>query len=329
MTVTLADVARDVGVSTAAASLALNGKPGVSDATRDRVLDAAERLGYRPNPAGRALRSSRVGTVGLYMPNTAVHFGYYYTEVTTGVAHRLHEHGIPLLVLPNAAHGATAESFPPVDGYILIEPHSDDEGVGEILAQQLPVVSGDRPAGRFAEPWGLVETPNTAIVRTVFDRFLASGSRRPGMIQIERVSEWTLDLEDAYVAWCAEHGVEPRIATVSILQTNEELIGALTDFFADGEGCDAVFTAGDGIAVRIAGILRSLGKSVGRDVRLISGVDSPLMEFHTPSITAIDLQPRLFGAACAELLLDLLDGDRPEHPERRTVAAPLIERASG
>ncbi|MBN9613308.1 MAG: LacI family DNA-binding transcriptional regulator, partial [Actinobacteria bacterium] len=44
MTVTLADVAREVGVSTAAASLALNGKPGVSDSTRDRVLEAAERL---------------------------------------------------------------------------------------------------------------------------------------------------------------------------------------------------------------------------------------------------------------------------------------------
>ncbi|KKI17142.1 MULTISPECIES: LacI family DNA-binding transcriptional regulator [unclassified Leucobacter] len=328
MTTTLADVAREVGVSTAAASLAMNGKPGVSAATRDRVLEAAHRLGYRPNPAGRALRSSRAGAIGLYLPNSAVHFGYY-TEATNGVAEALHRSGIPLLVLPNAAHGARLDTFPAVDGYLMIEPHSDDPGVAEILAQDLPVVTGDRPPRGFGDPWGIVESPNGELVRTVFDRFLAGGAKRPGMIQIERVSEWTLELEASYLAWCAEHGLEPRIAEVGFHDSNEEILRSLAGFFDETSGCDAVLTAGDGIAVRIAGILRSLGKRVGTDVRLISGVDSPLMEFHTPSITAVDLQPREFGRACAELLLEMLDAERPEQPIRRTVPSPLVERASG
>ena len=242
MTTTLADVAREVGVSTAAASLAMNGKPGVSAATRDRVLEAAHRLGYRPNPAGRALRSSRAGAIGLYLPNSAVHFGYY-TEATNGVAEALHRSGIPLLVLPNAAHGARLDTFPAVDGYLMIEPHSDDPGVAEILAQDLPVVTGDRPPRGFGDPWGIVESPNGELVRTVFDRFLAGGAKRPGMIQIERVSEWTLELEASYLAWCAEHGLEPRIAEVGFHDSNEEILRSLAGFFDETSGCDAVLTA--------------------------------------------------------------------------------------
>ncbi|QYM75436.1 LacI family DNA-binding transcriptional regulator [Leucobacter luti] len=325
---TLADVARDVGVSTAAASLALNGKPGVSERTRDRVLEAAARLGYRPNPVGRALRQAKVGAIGLYLPSTAVHFGYY-SEVTTGIAEALHLEGSSVTLLPNVAHGRRADAFPRVDGFILIEPHSDDPGVAEILSQNLPTVTGDRPPPEAGSPWGLVESPNEETVRLIYDRFLTAGSRRPGLLQIERVSEWSVELERGYLAWCAERGVTPRIASVSIHDTNEELVRDLADFFDAKSGCDAVFAAGDGIAMRIAGILRSLGKSLGTDVRLVSGVDSPMMAFHTPPITAIDLQPRLFGRRCAELMLDLLDSERPTSPVRWTVPSPLIPRASG
>ena len=325
---TLADVARTVGVSTAAASLALNGKAGVSEQTRARVLDAAERLEYRPNPVGRALRRSRVGAIGLYLPSSAVHYGYY-SEVTNGVAEALHLEGSSLTLLPNVAHGRHTDAFPLVDAFILIEPHSDDPGVAEILGGDLPVVSGDRPPPGSGTPWGLVESPNDDIVQRVYGRFLDRGAERPGLLQIERVSEWSAELERQYLAWCAAHRVEPRIADVSIHDSNDALQQDLREFFDPEHGCDAVLTAGDGIAIRLAGILRTLGLGLGDDVQLISGVDSSLMEFHTPAITAIDLQPREFGRRCAELALRFLDIDRPDHPERVIVPAPLVVRASG
>lgn len=328
MPVTLADVARTAGVSTATASVALNGKAGVSERTRERIRSVADSLGYRPSSVGRALRQSRTGMVGLYMPNTASTFGYY-TEATKGVAEALHAHGLSLLVLPSAHETGAIDRYPDVDGYILIEPHARDRGVPAILAQDLPVVSGDRPPDGAGEPWGLVESPNTESTRAVFDHFLSRGARRPGLILIERVSTWALDLEGAYLQWCAEHDLAPRVIVIRASTGNAKLMSSLRAWFAPGTGTDAVLVGGDGIAVRIAGLLRAIGHDLGETVLLASGVDSTLMEFHTPRITAVDLQPHHFGAVCADLLVELLSSPRPPAPVRRLVDAPIRIRESG
>ncbi len=328
MTTTLADLARLAGVSNATVSLALNNKPGVSEATRARIVRLAQESGYRPNRAGRALRQARTGAIGLYLPSSAINYGYY-TEATLGVATALQDQDLSLLMLPSSHDSAQLGAFPPVDGFILIEPHSDDRGVTGILRQQLPVVCGDRPPPDTGQAWGIVESPNRESTRQVLDRFMARGAKRPGLVLLERVSSWARELEEAYLAWCAEQRLRARVALTSIHYSNEQTLAELRGWFHRRHGADAVLVGGDGIAVRIAGILRTLGHQVGESVLLVSGVDSPMMQFHTPPITAVDLQPRRFGAACAELLMELLDSPRPEQPARRVVEAPLVERESG
>lgn len=329
MPTTIADIAGRAGISAAAVSLALNGKKGVSDETRARVLAIAQEQGYRVNRLGRALRQSRAGAVGLYLPESAVHFGYY-TEATLGLTEQLHASDLSLLVVPSTSSSARIESFPPVDGFILIEPHSDDEGARHILSQGLPVVTGDAPPPGFPLPWGIVESPNTRTTREVLDRFTAEGAAHPGLLLVERVSSWAQELESAYLAWCAERHMEPRVLLTSIHAPNEDLSRRLEHWVStDGGGVDAVFVGADGVAVRVAGLLRALGHRIGTDVRLVSGVDSLIMQFHTPPITAVDLQPRAFGRACGELLLELMDGDRPAATVRRSLEAVLHVRESG
>ena len=64
---TIADVARRAGVSRAAVSFAVNGRPGVADETRARILRAAEELGWQPSFPARALTKARTGAVGLVL----------------------------------------------------------------------------------------------------------------------------------------------------------------------------------------------------------------------------------------------------------------------
>ena len=328
MAVTLADVARLAGVSTAAVSMVLNGKEGVSEETRARILSLLDETGYKVNRLGRALRQSRTGNIGLYMPNSAVHYSYY-TQTTLGVAEALQEHDMSLVIVPSSPDEGELVSLPPVDGFILIEPHSDDRGVGVILEQELPVVSGDVPPVGFPEPWGIVESPNEQTTREVFDRFVAAGAKRPGLLLTDDVSSWSADLDHTYRQWCNERGLEPRVLQADIHLPVDELRERLKPWVAPDTGCDAIFAGGDGIAVRIVGALESFGYRVGESVQVISGVDSPMMEFHSPRITAIDLQPHQFGRACADLLIELLDKPRPEQPLRRVVSAPLIVRETG
>lgn len=80
--VTLADVARQAGVSRAAASYVINGKPGVGQASRERVLAVAEELGFRPNRLARGLRQGHSKAIGLLLADVSNPF---YPEIAAGV----------------------------------------------------------------------------------------------------------------------------------------------------------------------------------------------------------------------------------------------------
>ena len=69
--VTIADIARRAGVTSAAVSLAVNGRPGVSDATRERVMAIARDLQWEPSPAARALAGAPVQTIGMVLARPA------------------------------------------------------------------------------------------------------------------------------------------------------------------------------------------------------------------------------------------------------------------
>src|SRR5215216_177055 len=70
---TIADVAERVGVSEAAVSFAVNGRPGVGEETRTRILRAAEELGWRPSAPARALTQARAGAIGLVLERQSDH----------------------------------------------------------------------------------------------------------------------------------------------------------------------------------------------------------------------------------------------------------------
>src|SRR5215469_18913869 len=88
------EVARLAGVSVASASFALNGQPGVAEDTRQRILAAAEHLGYRANPQAQALRRGRTTTYGFVVRNFSNPF---FLEVLTGAERAASEAGATLL----------------------------------------------------------------------------------------------------------------------------------------------------------------------------------------------------------------------------------------
>ena len=98
--VTIKDVAARAGVSKGAVSLAFNHKPGLSEATRDRIFQAARELGWAPNLTARTLAGSRVDVVGLAVCRPARVLGLepWYMEFVSGVESVLAEHSCSLLL---------------------------------------------------------------------------------------------------------------------------------------------------------------------------------------------------------------------------------------
>ncbi len=330
MATTLSDIAKSIGISTAAVSMALNGKPGVSAATRAEIVETAERLGYRANQAGRALRLARVGSIGIYTPSSLLEYSLYYGEVTRGVVTGLTESGFSPVILPSISETGDLRELPPVDGYILVEPHSDDLGVEAVLASGKPVVCIDPPPPGTPLPWGVVEPDTHTSTVTALDFMASRGSERPGLLTVETVSQWTASIEAGYREWCATRQVEPEVVRIDSSERNEAVREKLAAALTGTPGaCDGLFICGDSIAARIAGVLRSLGLTVGEDVRLVSGVDSTMMEYHTPPISSVDLTPGLFGQRAATMMLELLSREeRPASPLREVLPTPLVPRAT-
>jgi LacI family transcriptional regulator len=95
MPVTLADIAREVGVSKMTVSRAINNNPLISAETRERVMEVARRMNYQPNQHARALATNRSYLIGLIVPDL---MNLYFTEVTRAIKSVTRPAGFQLLI---------------------------------------------------------------------------------------------------------------------------------------------------------------------------------------------------------------------------------------
>ena len=142
MPVTIVDLARELGMSKTTVSDALSGRGRVSEETRDRVLAAAARLGYRVNRAARSMRTQRTGAIGIYVP-PRVRSIPFYMDFTFGVADQAAEMDLDLLLLSREQDGRRPRAYA-VDGVVAVDPLPDDPTISVILDACVPVVTAGR-----------------------------------------------------------------------------------------------------------------------------------------------------------------------------------------
>lgn len=322
---TIHDVARRAQVSTTTASDALSGRGRVSERTKDRVRAAAEELGYVPSSTAQHLRRARVGAIGLYLPELPTSVNYY-TQFTSGCLRRVHEAGYDLTLLAPATP-ERSQSQPRVDGIVMIDPIADDPTIAQLAATGIPIVTGERSRRPDLHPAGVVRVDHEQVITTVLDHLRHQGVRRPVLLAPADGSDWAASLRRGHARWCAAAGVEPAVATVAFSASPAEITELVRDLLRTDPGVDAIVSAPDAAALGVAGAAADCGRTVGTDLLLASCVDSPAMELASPPITAVDLHPLEFGRACADLVVDLLEG-RIGPGEERLHGFDLLLRAS-
>jgi DNA-binding LacI/PurR family transcriptional regulator len=110
---TIADIAERAGVSKGAVSFALNGRPGVSEETRRRILAVADEMNWRPHRAARSLGNSRAGAVGLILSRPARTLGLepFFGQIVSGLQAGLAEDGTALqLLVVDSSHAPPSRS---------------------------------------------------------------------------------------------------------------------------------------------------------------------------------------------------------------------------
>ncbi|WP_410635638.1 LacI family DNA-binding transcriptional regulator [Amycolatopsis sp. cmx-4-83] len=291
---TITDIAREAGVSKGAVSYALNGRPGVSEATRARITEIARRLGWSPSSAARALAGGRTGAIGLVLDRAPDVLGVepFLVALLEGVEREL---GPVSLLLPvrGAAHRK-------VDGLLLAGPSC------AVAAPGVPAVllGGPRPG-----PPGVpsVWVDDTAAAGEVLGYLAALGHRRVVRIAGRAVFADPRARAEAFTSAAARLGfVETATADAG---TAEAGAGVAHRVLAVPNPPTALVCDTDVLAVAALAAARELGLAVPGDVSVVSWDDSPLCRLVRPALSAVRRPLAELGALAAVVLRDLLVGE--------------------
>lgn len=328
--VTIAEVAREAGVSLGTASDALRGTGRVSAATREKVAAAASGLGYRPSRAARSLRLGRQGAVALALPPHIDRPGDflevdYYMGIAAGMASTAFERGIVISLIPDdrVRLGTVADI---VDGVVLSDPDVGDPRLRALTDNGIPVVTIDHDLGLPEHRWWIT-SDHRANTRMLLDHLAEGGAENVLLLSGVPRWSWLADTEEAYAEWARERGAQVRIERLGLADRFAFGAAAATAAMEGGDPPDAIVANAEHFALGALAGLRALGVSVPGEVQVAASVDGSGARYSDPSITTVDLQPVEQGRIALGLLMDQLAGSAP--PARAPVVPAVLRvRAS-
>lgn len=321
------DVARAAAVSTATVSNALNGTGRVDPRTRERVVQVAQRLGYRANPSAQRLRRSRSGVLAVTAREPQAD-GYglmdveYFVEVLMSAASLTLAEGYSLTMVPASTASVTLAGIA-VDGVLVFDVLRADPLLAALTDAGTPVVTvgRDTSVSRTAGWW--VDNDMVTGTTALLDHLAGAGARRIALLTGPADYSYCVDAEAAYRAWAAARGQQPLVAHVEH-EPGHHAVGELLDL---AEPPDAICAVLERYALAALAAAEHRGLRVPADLRVAAGSDSGAARHAPVPVTALDLQPREVGRQAARLLIDRLDAVGDD-PVQHLVDASLLPRAS-
>lgn len=326
---TIAEVAEAAGVSISTVSYALSGKRSIKKATRDKVLAAAEQLGYVPSAGARMLAAQHSQIIAVSEPvhpdtDDTAHMMF---AMETTKAARKANYDTLLLVHDDAAAGMTRSAATGlVDGIIVLDVDEDDPRVALSRTLTCPTVFIGLPAD--TEGLICVDLDFEEAAARAVDRLVDSGHRAIGLIShreetLDRGSNFPNRFRRAFEARARERGVAHAI-TYPKGHTAEGPVFRLLERLPDLDGIILNTTAD--IAATLSPALETHGRTVPEDVSVIAaGVSFSTARFRVPFDT-LPLDARVSCAAAMELLVDAIESASPT-PQVRLL--PAEYRAAG
>lgn len=328
---TIADIARAAGVSTGAASYALNNRPGVAESTRERILGIAEQLGWAPSSAARSLTGGRVNAIGMVVDRPARELGIepYFMQLISGIQDALA--GGPTALLLQVTDNSDAElsayrrwwAEGRVDGVLMVDLRRDDPRVALVHELGMPAVVMGEPSSGGGLP--CVWTDDRMAVVEVLEYLVALGHRR--IVRVAGPEEFvhTQVRSDAFTDVCGQLGLdEARI--VSADYSDEAAARVTRRVLTATRRPTALVFDNDVMAVSALGVAQELGIAVPAELSLVAWDDSALCKLVKPALSAISRPILERGATAVDLLLESVTGGAAR--DVQTSDPELVPRAT-
>jgi LacI family transcriptional regulator len=306
---TIRDVAKRAGVSVTAASYALNDTGTVGEATRRRVLEAADELNYHPNAFARNLKKRKTHTIGVFISRFG---GSFYEQILEGIHSVILETDYELLVCPESRSARRMLLHRQVDGAIVFDSTISNDSILRLASQHFPIVLLDRMLdGEYILPL-LLDNPQGT--REAFEHLYGQGYRRMAFVAGALDSFDSAERMSTFLAEAAQRGLQ-----VPVYQGNfTEISGyeVAKQLIRSGELPEAIFCANDQMALGFLNAMHECGLQAPDDVALVGFDDIPLIRYTQPSISTIGTPRFLWGASAIRQLIDYLEEETAFQPQR-------------
>ncbi len=317
--VTSKDVAEKVGVSRTTVSLVLNNVQGIqiSAETRQKVIDAANEMGYVPDATAQALVSRRTKAIGLVLTRSQHHIATdaFLPKIISGLLTTAKKHNIRILIdWVETEHQESAyfelARAKRIDGMILSTPRLNDTALKSLESVDIPTVMMGSIAGSKL-PY--VDVDNTKAAEKATSYLIGLGHRNIACIS-NAPPEYTASPERVA-------GFRNVMSKMDI-PVNENLIRyadfgpesgyeSMQSLLQSGEKFTAAFIASDNVAIGAKAALREIGRHIPDDISLIGFDDIPWAKYSDPPLTTIQLPAESLAQSACTLLLELIqDGNQ-------------------
>lgn len=328
----LRDFAHHLGLAPGTVSRALNGYPGVGAETRAKVTREAERLGYRPDRLGRALRTGRSETIGVLLSPPQGGFNNpFFIDWLEGIDRALA--ATPFTMVVTAAHSAEDEmarlgrlvEVLGVEGVLFARTRRDDSRIGFLSRHGVPFATLGRTEATQPHPW--VDIDHAVVGREAALRLAARGHRRLALLNTAEEMMYSRHALAGFRTGLREARLDPRAAPV-LHEAPTEAGGeaAMRALLARrGPRPTGILCGNDLMAAGAMRALTEAGLRAGADMAIIGCNDHPMCTMLSPPLTSFTAPVDRAGEACARLLLERLGGGNPA-PE--LIAPRLVPRDS-
>jgi DNA-binding LacI/PurR family transcriptional regulator len=333
--VTSQDVADLAGVSRTTVSLVLNDVEGVhiSPETRQKVHEAADKLGYIPNATAQALATRRAKAIGLVMTRSPHHIASdtFLPQILVGLLDVVKQHKLRLLIesieaehqdrvyleLSRAKH---------IDGMILLTPRINDVALKKLEEVEVPTVL----MGILADSnLYSVDVDNRLAAKQATQYLISLGHTQIACISNARPSytaapDRVLGYKDALI----EAGITPDDNLIQYADFDPQSgFTCMRTLLASGKKLTAVFVASDNVAMGAKSALREAGLLIPDDISIIGFDDIPWAKYSDPPLTTVRLPAQEMASEACVLLLELMHGSEPKD-KHMVLETELVVRKS-
>jgi len=328
--VTIIDVANKAGVAISSVSSALNGRPGVSDSTRERIVQVAKELGFVPSLHGKSLSGRRAYTVGLVVQRDpdVLELDPFFGGFIGGVEEAIDPRGYALVLQVGARSDEVLQRYRKlaadrrVDGVFMVDLEVDDPRIPLVQTLELPAVAIN-PGADFPLP--AVRQDANAGIRATVRHLVELGHRRIAYVGGRAHLIHSVQREAAWRSALLEFGLEPG----PVIPGDFTYLGgsvAASTLLALAEPPTAVMCANDLSAMGLIAQAEHLGVEVPGKLSVAGFDDIRLGTYVRPALTTVRTTPRELGHESGRLLVDMIAGGDVE--DVRIPSAQLIVRDS-